>query len=271
MNDTPLDMLQIKIERAKELLPEATKHAINSVDWRAEILGLKEKKGYSLEQLEDLELETELLLCGLLNPADYPKKLEEALKITKPQVDLLVNEMNELVFNKIKNFLMQNSAPKEIFVQKEIAETIPAKPKFKIPVGFSNVTPIEKHITSPNIINTKEPIKTIPKVETISTLSKSTEIEVMAPEVGGAVLKTVEKTNEEKTPEIVLTEPVEKKTPVPSPNTAPSISSQKLSGSFQLPTIKTEYSLPSVGKDKITPSISRNTIGSSDPYREIPE
>ena len=58
--DETVDLLQIKIEQAKAKLSEDTLDAINSVPWQAEILKMRETKGYSFEQLGDLELETEL-------------------------------------------------------------------------------------------------------------------------------------------------------------------------------------------------------------------
>ena len=52
----------------------------------------------------------------------------------------------------------------------------------------------------------------------------------------------------------------------PKETTSPSILSQKLSGSFQIPTVETEHSLSSMTKnpeeEKTKPKI--------DPYREIP-
>lgn len=75
--DNIIDLLQIKIEQAKAQLPEDTQNAISAVDWKAVILGMRGKRGYSFEQLGDLEIETELLLCGLLNPENYSKELEK--------------------------------------------------------------------------------------------------------------------------------------------------------------------------------------------------
>ena len=107
MDETPIDLLQIKIARANDALPEGTRKAIASVKWRDYILSLREKKGYSYEQLEDLETATELLLCDLLAPEDFPSELEKNLKIPKSQVDLLVSEMNEAVFKKIREELIK--------------------------------------------------------------------------------------------------------------------------------------------------------------------
>src|SRR3989338_3632174 len=104
-----VDLLQIRIEKAKAKLPAETVNAIATVDWRAAILGMREKKGYSFEQLGDLELETELLLCGLVSPTDYPRELETRMKISKAEANELVNIMNEQVFAKVRGEMIKNS------------------------------------------------------------------------------------------------------------------------------------------------------------------
>lgn len=114
-SNSTVDLLQIKIERAKEKLPVETLNAIAAVDWRAAILSLRQKKGYNFEQLGDLELETELLLCGLTTPEEYPKELQTRMRISKAETDELVDQMNTLVFKKIKEELIKNSERKKVF------------------------------------------------------------------------------------------------------------------------------------------------------------
>src|SRR5688500_2457061 len=97
-----IDLLKIKIEKARAALPETTVAAIDAVPWKVKILEMRESKGYSFEQLWDLEIETELLLAGLLNPEDYPKELSRRMNIPMNQARELVNEMNEKVFKKIR-------------------------------------------------------------------------------------------------------------------------------------------------------------------------
>src|SRR3989338_4251664 len=118
MADNTIDLLEIKIEKAKRELPLETVNAINAVDWKAVILGLREKKGYTFEQLGDLELETELVLCGLVTPEDYPRELEKRMGIGRAVADELVNEMNDLVFRKIREELIKNAERKKIFASK---------------------------------------------------------------------------------------------------------------------------------------------------------
>ena len=255
--DTPLDILQIKIERAKENLPPETRKAINSVDWKAVILGMRETKGYSLEQLEDLELETELVLCGLSLPENYPKELEEKMKIPRPQVEQLVTEMNNLVFRKIKDELIKNNQRKDIFVKK--TEEINQAPINNNP----NIIGINEHISSPNVINTKPTNTTIP----ITTINK--------------VPLPPQRNLEEKKVEVAPLEAVKTETVMKNENLSenPRIDSmlaQKFSGGFQMKAKKTEYSLNNISKEKVKTTLSQiptNNNGQTtkvDPYRLDP-
>ena len=122
MNNDTVDLLKIKLEKAKRELPLETINAINAVDWRMAILGLRTKMGYTFEQLSDLELETELELCGLVSPENYPKELEKRMGISKAAVSKLVNEMNDLVFKKIREEFIKNTERKKIFPKNERSE-----------------------------------------------------------------------------------------------------------------------------------------------------
>jgi len=116
--DDIIDLLQIKIERAKAQLPSEVLNAINAVDWKSVIIKMREEKGYNFEQIDALELETELALCGLLNPKDYPKELKSRMGISQMQTDELVKEMNEKVFAKIKEELIKNTERQKSFAGK---------------------------------------------------------------------------------------------------------------------------------------------------------
>ena len=213
--DKNLDGLQLKIEEAKAQLSEATRKAIDFVDWKGAILSMKTKKGYNLEQFQDLETETELLLCGLTNPEQFPKELQTRMGITKIEVDDLINELNELIFKKIRDALVrtQENQNTQSFEEKKDADILKS-------------AQIE--------INPRKP-----EIQTMDEVISSSRDDM---------LSKVEN------PELI------------SPT--PSIPLQKLSGSFQSETVKTEYSLPSVGKDKNTSMVPEKP--KVDPYREIP-
>ncbi|MDD5720945.1 MAG: hypothetical protein PHT16_00650 [Candidatus Pacebacteria bacterium] len=192
--DNTTDLLQIKIDEAKAQLPEETRNAINAVDYKAVILEMRKTKGYTFEQLGDLETETELLLSGLTSPENYSKELENRMHLSKVEVNELIKEMNDRVFAKIKENLIKSSEGKNDM----------------------------------KILNSAG-------IEIISTPSSK----LGTPQEG---------------------------------NNTPPILAQKLSGSFQVPVVKTEHSLENITKTIAPTPI--NAIPSKpavDPYREIPE
>lgn len=229
--DDVIDLLQIKIERAKENLPDETSNAIAAVDWKEAILGMREKKGYNFEQLGDLELETELLLCGLLSPKDYPKELERRMRISKADADELVSEMNELVFKKIREELIKNAERKKIFQKKSAEKEAPA------PVN-------------------------LPVVD--NSVLQSSGIEVVK-ETGINGGNNINTNGVEKREDILA------KVENPEGAVHP-ILQQKILGPFQMPVVKTEYSLKNLSSKKTEAEApTNNNIPKADPYRELPE
>ena len=166
-----IDLLQIRIEKAKRELPEETQNAIAAVDWRAAILSLRAKTGYTFEQLGDLELETELLLSGLLRPEDYPKELEKRMEISRAMANELVNEMNDLVFKKIREELIKNTERKKIFAGKTISETTSKTTSKTISKTIS--TPIvESAIPNPIKIKIADNKETLPVMEKLELMGE---------------------------------------------------------------------------------------------------
>ncbi|MCE9585671.1 hypothetical protein K8Q94_03565 [Candidatus Nomurabacteria bacterium] len=104
--DTPRDLLDIEIEKAKNNLPSSTKEAIARIDWKNEILKFK-SDGYNVDQLDNLETEVELLLCGLSNPTEFPNKLSENMNISNAKANDLTNSLNERIFKPIRMALME--------------------------------------------------------------------------------------------------------------------------------------------------------------------
>ncbi|MFA6257133.1 MAG: hypothetical protein WCT29_02865 [Candidatus Paceibacterota bacterium] len=118
------DRLQVKIDEARKKLPEITRQAIDAVDVKEVIWEIHKENKYDLTQLGDLELETTLLLCGLIEPDDYPKDIQERLGISENEAGDLVKLMNEKVFKKIRNKLIENTKQKPD--SREKAPAVPA-------------------------------------------------------------------------------------------------------------------------------------------------
>lgn len=233
MDDT-IDLLKIKIEKAKRELPLETVNAIDSVDWRAAILGLRSKYGYTLEQLGDLETETELLLCGLVSPENYPKELENRMKIPKAAANELVSEMNNLIFKKIREELIKNTERKKIFQRSEGSKKN------------------EANNGNDGGVLSSAGIEIIPDLPAVpgAQLMQAGKLELVAPaESREEILKTIEKPEE----------------------THPTLE-QKLSGSVQVGMVKTEHTLDNITKTNTpNPANIMPQKPKVDPYREIPE
>ena len=119
--DDNKDLLQIKIEEARAILPQKSREAIDVINWKITILGMLGK--YSPIQLDNLETETELLLCGLVSPEDYQNELETRMHLSKEEVNTLLTEMDKLVFKKIQKELERkiNEEEKTPYPNKESA------------------------------------------------------------------------------------------------------------------------------------------------------
>ncbi|HAS80997.1 MAG: hypothetical protein UR25_C0003G0161 [Candidatus Nomurabacteria bacterium GW2011_GWE1_32_28] len=236
--NTTIDLLQIKINKAREELPKETIEAIDAVDWKSIIIKMREEKGYSFEQLENLEIETELLLCGLTNTENYPKELETRMNLPKAQIDELVNEINEKVFRKIRE---------------ELVMRVEKNKKTNKNTENINENLIEsreemlKHIENTQSINNYEL-----RITNEDKDKKQLGITNFELEITDGKDKSI--TNGQ----LPITNLEEKK------KDTPSLLSQKLSGSFNIPTVETNHSIPNVTKisERNKPELTR-----VDPYR----
>ena len=109
--DKIIDTLQIKISKARENLSQESRNAIDSVSWKLILEGIN--KNYTAGQILELQTETELLLCGLVATNDFPKELEERLKISRAEALLLLGEMDKQIFKKIQLDLERRLDQKE--------------------------------------------------------------------------------------------------------------------------------------------------------------
>ena len=162
MNDST-DSLQIKIEIAKGKLSENTRRAIESVDFKNIILSMREKKGRDPEQLDELETETELLLCGLIGPDEYQKELEKIMRITPKEMQELVKELNFLIFQNIYEKFVEITEGKKVPMRNISAQVSAPAPK-ALGEALGEEIPAENQIKNSNITQTTDPrLDTLPE------------------------------------------------------------------------------------------------------------
>jgi len=253
--DNTVDLLQIKIENAKAQLPEATLNAINTFPWKDAILKLREGRGYDFEQLGDLEIETELVLCGLLNPKDYSKQLEIKMRISEAEANDLVREMNERVFSKIKEELIKTTERKNVYGRKILTPENPIVQNTFIKTAQNDIEEIRKNTQA----FSEHGIEIIPDSPMIP---KTQQIQMGKLELDTDSSKPIMK------PIVIIEKPVAPVQNTPTTKTPePSILAQKLSATVSMPTTKTEHSLENITKKNPPTSYPKN----SDPYRLPPE
>jgi len=283
MDDT-VDPLKIKIEKAKRQLPLETANAIDSVDWKVAILGMRIKHGYTFEQLGDLELETELLLSGLISPEDYPKELSRRMGISGAAVSELVNEMNDLVFKKIREELVKNTERKKIFTNKIETKT-----------EGEEVKVLSKDIIAERALLNKDGIEIIDRPAEPGDFSRLNREESSLKDTPTALLPSREemlkKIEEPAIPAESHNEKKEEVHPVRSmspqgdsstlvlekavSNGIHPLLAQKLFASIQIPTVKTDHSLENITKPSTHPDETKTPLSSyppkADPYRLSPD
>lgn len=132
------ETLESQIVKARELLSEDSRRAIDAVNWKQILLGMSKK--YNVEQQETLETETSLLLCGITSTINFPKELETRMMLPKNEVALLLVEMDKLIFKKMEEELKKiltektNEITNSSFVKPSILD-----PKFSsIPLDVQN-------------------------------------------------------------------------------------------------------------------------------------
>ncbi len=262
MTDT-VDLLQIKIEKAKANLPEETLNAISAVDWKAAILGMRQSKGYNFEQLGDLEIETELVLCGLLSPEDYPKEIEKRMGISKMAASELVNEMNMLVFKKIKEELIKNSERKKIFANRTNEQRTSTPARVEIPPQAT--IPLEVGISKKDT----EVLKSA-GIEVVPARNASSIADAGGKLAGISVEASVKKDMPIEKKEDILKK-MENPDLINKEKTVHPLLEQKILSAVQTPVIKTEHSPETISAMKNDTDTKKSYAKNTDPYRLSPD
>ncbi len=105
--DYATDELKQKIDKARMALSAESRAAIDSVDWKSVIIGMRESKKYSFSQIEALGTATETILAGLMSGKEYKQELKNKMALSEDEANKLVAEMNDIVFKKIKENLVK--------------------------------------------------------------------------------------------------------------------------------------------------------------------
>ena len=267
-----------------QLLPEPLQKMITEGSYNGALITIAKKYKLTFEQLESLQLETVMALFGLSTLLDYRAVLADDFKKPDVEMDQMINDLNEQVFDKVKDSL-QNfyatveeavNAPEEVVDESDASIADDSNP-FD---GSLNVAPAPVE-SAPNVV----PIRTVPvaavpvvpDMPTSRTPAMATQATLTPGEtsvLGNAGVVLGESQNAVATPEDTavlnrtdLMQGIEN--PVKTPTST--IVANKLSTSSTLmPNKTTDYTLPRTSQPAPATNVSPAKPG-SDPYREIPQ
>ena len=255
--DDPWKDVRKEITQRFELLPKEIQDIVTGGDFQTHLFEISKAQGLTYEEMGILEVETTMVLLGMVNPYDYADELQDQLKKSDAEIDSLVAAVNDLVFAPV-----QESISKVYAAHKEPEDYLEDVPSVNTNQPTPNVNgfAVPTNIQAPATVPTAKPTPFLSATDK-SVLEKSgvvisdTPVAVApAPTAPlpsrGDLMKNIE--NPPRTP-----------TSTPTPN----IVAAKLAstGPTMSPTKTTDYSIvkPSGAATSVPPA----KVG-ADPYRE---
>ncbi len=240
-----------ELDARLEKLPENIKDIISQSNYQTALYGIA--KDYKLNVIQMGILETKVidLVLGNLHPDEFADSLETGLGLPKEKISMLVKDINEKIFLKIRELLklMNTPAGEEPVVEEE--EFSPLLVEEGAGGGDSSRTPPRPSGTPPQ--------KGGEKNKTTEILNKAG---ISLVELPAGINQNDVKPTEKR--EDILAK-------IEKPELHP-ILAQKLSGFSKNPVVETDHSLHNLSSNKTVPTAPEvNKIPKVDPYREIPE
>lgn len=100
------EKLRQTFEEQLTYLPAINQQALRSFDWATELVGIGKQYGLHVDQLDDLQIETMLVLVGITNPDDYPNELITRLAISPSEADKIIEQVNDRIFTPIHDYIV---------------------------------------------------------------------------------------------------------------------------------------------------------------------
>lgn len=104
------EKIRQQFEEQLVYLPEINQRALRSFDWATELVSIGKTYGLHIDELEDLQIETMLLLVGLTSPDEYEKELIERLAISPIEAEKIIQDVNKHIFSPIHDYIVSGGA-----------------------------------------------------------------------------------------------------------------------------------------------------------------
>lgn len=108
------DKLRQQFEEQLTYLPDINQQAMRSFDWATELISIGHGYGLHIDQLEDLQIETMLVMVGLTPPEKYQDELITRLALSPIEADRIIEEVNKRIFSPIHNYIVRGGPEKPV-------------------------------------------------------------------------------------------------------------------------------------------------------------
>jgi len=102
------DKLKQIIKEEMEKLPQENQEAINALDWAKITEEVGEEYFLDENQVNNLEVETFLVLVGMTDLEFYAINVENQVETIKDDAEKIAEEITQKIFTPIKDILMEN-------------------------------------------------------------------------------------------------------------------------------------------------------------------
>ena len=102
------EKLQQTIKEEVEKLPKEMQEAISALDWTKVAEEIGKKYLLSESEINDLQVETLLVLVGLEDGNFYPQNIEDNVGTSKDEAEKMADEALQKIFTPINNILIEN-------------------------------------------------------------------------------------------------------------------------------------------------------------------
>lgn len=116
------EKLRQSFEEQLVYLPEINQQALKSFDWATELLSIGKNYGLHIDQLEDLQVETMLVLVGLVQVTNYQSELINRLAVSPSEANRIIEQVNDRIFQPIHDYIV-NGGPKIVTTPTDVMES----------------------------------------------------------------------------------------------------------------------------------------------------
>jgi hypothetical protein len=160
------DNLRKTFEEQLTYLPAINQQALRSFDWATELIGIGKQYGLHIDQLDDLQIETMLVLVGVTSADDYPNELITRLAISPSEADKIIEQVNDRIFTPIHDYIVRGgpvALPDDTAIMANAGFQMATNPLLENqpvvsnnrPIAASNPTPIiNQPVITPTIVST---------------------------------------------------------------------------------------------------------------------